>query len=245
MKTLRILKRQKAAGYSLAESIVSLGIGAVAVAGGFAISQHEMRIVKSVRESNAASHALEERIEQLRLVNWKQMTDGAYLTTYYFPAVSKSGTTLPGLKEKLTVSAFPDPRACIPLSVERDELGTTRIVTSSPELANQRLAQVNARVSWVGKDGKERVRELASIISNAGINATSLPPMGTDAGASSSSGTTTATTSETTETTTTPTTTAPTTTTTTTPTTTTTTTTSNGNGNGNGNGNAGGKSGKK
>jgi hypothetical protein len=234
MKTISFLKRATLGGFSVAESVISLGIGAVAIVGGMTLSQHELALVKSTRESNAASHALEERIEQLRLANWRQITDVDYLTNKYFPARPKSAHLLPDVKERLTVTAYPDASACVPLSLERSKDGTIRTVSAGTGLQGQRLARVNLRVTWAGKDGKERVRELASIISNAGINAKSIPPMGADSGSTTTAGstTTTSTTPDTGGTS-------------TTTTTTTTTPTTNNNGNGNGQGNVGGKPGKK
>jgi hypothetical protein len=237
MKMLSFLRRHKVGGFTLAESVMSLGIGTVAIVGGMTLSQHELKLVKSVRQTNAASHALEERIEQLRLVNWRQMTDAAHLSAQYFPNHPASAHALPGVTERVTVSAFPDAAACTPLIMETNEAGVAQIVSAGAGFENQRLARVNVRVKWVGAEGKTRVRELASVISNAGINATSLPAFGTDGTNPAASETTT---SQTTTTGTTTTSTE----TTTTQTATTTETTGN-NGNGNGRGNVAGKSGTK
>lgn len=268
-KLRSLLTRRRTAGFSLAEAVVSLAIGSVAVAGGITLSQHELKLVKSMRESNAASQSLEERIEQLRLVNWRQMTDSSYLISTYFPNRPKSGQILDQFSERVSVMAFPDVHACMPLIIERPPNGTPQIISSGDGLNLQHLAQVSVRVTWTGKDSRVRVRELASIISNAGINRNSLPLTGMDtgSGASTSTGTTSTTSAGSTTTTTTGTTTTGTTTTTTgttsgtttgtttssgttttgttTTTTGTTTTGNNGNGNGNGRGNVAGKSGTK
>ena len=244
MKTLSFLRRHKIGGFTLAESVVSLGIGTVAIVGGMTLSQHEMRLVKSVRQSNAASHALEERVEQLRLANWRQMTDAQHLIAYYFPKHPASAQALPGVTERVTVTAYPDPSVCAPLIIETNEAGVGTVVNPGAGFETQRLARVNVRVKWSGSDGKTRIRELASIISNAGINAKSLPVFGSDgSSADTTSGTTTTESGGTTETTSTGTT--DTSTGTTGTSTETTTTTSGNNGNGNGRGNAGGQSGKK
>jgi hypothetical protein len=243
MKLLTFLKSRSIAGFSIAESVVALGVGGIAIAGGMTLSSHQLRLVKSVRETNAASHALEERIEQLRLVNWKQMTDASYLTQYYFPSSPKSAHVLPGVAERLTVTAYPDASACKPLAIERDAMGAITVLSTGEEFSTQRLARVNVRITWP-MDKKVRVRELASIISNAGINANSLPTMGTDSGTTESTETSTTPTDSGTGTGTGTTTPNPT-DTTGTSTDTTTTTNGNGNGNGNGQGNIGGKPGKK
>jgi hypothetical protein len=241
MKNLSFLKSATTGGFSLAEAVVALGIGTIAIAGGMSLNSHQLRLVKSVRESNAASHALEERIEQLRLANWKQLTDPSFVTEHYFSSKPKSGHVLSGSTERLTVSAFPDEAACTPLSIERNATGAITVLSGGEGLNTQRLARVNVRVAWPSTDNKVRVRELASIISNAGINANSLPAMGTDSG---SAGSTEAATTQTESGSGTDTQTA-TDTGTTVPEVTTTTTNNNGNGNGNGQGNVAGKPGKK
>ncbi len=245
MKALSFFRRHKIGGFTLAESVISLGIGTVAIVGGMTLSQHEMKLVKSVRQSNAASHSLEERIEQLRLVNWRQMTDAQHLISYYFPKRPASGSALPRLTERVSVTAYPDSSVCSPLIVETNEAGTPTVINPGSGFDTQRLARVNVQVKWSGSDGKIRVRELASIISNAGINATSLPVFGADSSNSTSTSTNTSGTTGATDTTTTSGTTTDSTSTGTTTTTTTTDTTSGNNGNGNGRGNAGGQSGKK
>jgi hypothetical protein len=252
MKPRSLFNRRRSSGFSLAEAVVSVAIGGMAVAGGITLSQHELRLVKSMRESNAASLALEERIEQLRLVNWRQMTNADYLITNYFPNSPKSGKVLNEFTESVSVMAFPDPHACTPLIIERLPNSAATIISSGSGWDSQHLAQVSVRVTWIGTDSRVRIRELASIISNAGINKNSLPTTGvSDGGSTSSTGTTsttstgtTGTTTGTTSTTGTTTTTSGTTTTTSTGTTTTTTTTTNGSGK-TSRGNVAGKSGIK
>jgi len=211
-------------GFSIPEAIFAIGIGAMAVAGGMVVNQEQLRMVKSTRQTSGASHLLEERVEQLRIASWRQITDVAYLKDKYFAAVPKSGKPLGSPVEHITITAFPDATACTPLELERMEDGTIRITTSGTGLSDQKLAKVSVGVTWTGNGGRTRVRELATVISNAGISRMNLPAMG--AGFAGTAETSTSTTS-----------TGTTTGDTTTTTTTTTTDGNNGNGNSNGNGN--------
>jgi hypothetical protein len=235
-------QRRKAAGFSIPEAVIAIGIGALAVAGGMAINQEQLRMVKSTRESNGASLALEERVEQLRLASWRQITNSDYLKATYFSGKPKSSKPLAGMTEHVTITAFPNAAACTPLEVERNPDGSTRILQSGSGLSDQRLAKVDVGLTWTGKDGRRRTRELATVISNAGISRMNLPALGAGfAGTATSTPATTDTTSSTGTSGT-----ADTGTTDTTGSTTTTTTTGNGNdnGNGNGRGNVSGKPGK-
>lgn len=231
------------AGFSIAETVVAMGVGAMAVAGGMSLTQQELALVKSARESNGASLALEERVEQLRLANWRQITDSAYIQQQYFAVKPKSAPALGGFSESITIAAFPDSAACTALKMERSASGEIRMLSNGAGLSGQRLAKINVKTTWLGKGNRNRTREFATIISNAGITRMSLPAMGAGSvGTAATSSTTTTTSTDTATTTETPTGTDP--DTTATGTTSTTTGNGNGNGNGNGHGNVGGKSGK-
>ena len=213
----------------------------MAVAGGMVVNQEQLRMVKSTQQSSGASHLLEERVEQLRIANWRQITDVQYLKDKYFAAAPKSAKPLGSCVEHISITAFPNPSACTPLELERLENGTIRVTSTGAGLGEQKLAKVSVGVTWQGSGRRTRVRELASVISNAGISRMNLPAMGAGIGGTTGTAETTTTTTTSSDSTTTGGT-----TTTTGGTTTTTTTGNNGNGNGNANGrgNVAGKPGK-
>jgi hypothetical protein len=252
MKTLiRCQGRRSKSGFSLAEAVISLAVGTLAVTGGMTLNQEQLRLVKSSRESNAASLSMEERIEQLRIATWRQLTDSGYVMNTYFSVRPQSIGALSNASETLKVTAFPDATACDEMIIERKDRSNPVILKSGSGLDAQRLAKVSVQIRWTSKDGRSRLRELATIISNAGISRMNLPAMGTSAttgdapaqtsgSSSSTGGTTTSTGGTTTSTGGTTTSTGSTTTSTGSTTTSTETTLS-----GSGRGNVGGKSGKK
>lgn len=230
MKTPMQTHPIKRAGFSSAEALVSLCIGAFAVAAGLTVNSHELKLVKSTREASAATGLLEERVEQLRSANWRQMTDAEYLADSYFASVPKSAAVFHDYTEKIKVSAWPDETAATPLLIEKKVKSDPVVLLSGSGLAEQRLAKLDMQISWLGKDSRTRVREFTTMISNGGISRVNLPAMGTFGGATDTDTTPTSTP-------------APTATPTATPTPTPTPAPGN-NGNGNGRGNVAGKSGK-
>jgi type II secretory pathway component PulJ len=177
---LRWLKPRALIGFSIPEVIIALSIGAMAVAGGMALNQQQLRLVKSSRESNGASLALEERIEQLRIATWRQITDAEYLRTNYFGSRPRSANSLGNLSERISVTPFPDESASTGILLERAPSGQVTVLLSGSGLSDQRLAKVAVQVTWHGKDSRVRTRELATVISNAGISRMNLPAMGTN-----------------------------------------------------------------
>lgn len=226
----RFLNRNASqAGFTLAESLVALGVAMVGMAGVMLLNSAHLRFVKSARQSNAATLALQERVEQMRLANWRKMTSSAYLKDTLLAATPKSVAPLDQLSERITITAYPDPTVCQKLVVERLPNANPVILVSGDGLATQRLAKVELEVNWSGSDKRSRTRATNTIISNGGVSRMNLPGFGASGGGSVStdpgSGTTTPTT--------------PGTGSDTTPGTTL------GGGNGGGRGNVGGKSGKK
>lgn len=218
---------RRTAAFSLPETVASMAVAAIAVGGAMAANSSALKLVSTTRESNAASLSMEERLEQLRIANWRQITDSAYLRDTFFATAPKSIAPLNGYTERVVISAWPDPTAAGQVVVEKTKGSTANVITAGTGLSDQRLAKLDIRLSWTSTQGRTRTRDLTTIISNGGISRMNLPAMGAAAG--SSADTTTSTSG----------------TTTTTTTTDTTTTTPGNNGNGNGRGNVGGKPGQE
>lgn len=230
-------KWRNRAGFSSAEAIVSLCIGAVAVAGGLTMNSTELKLVKATREAGSASGVLEERVEQLRTANWRQLTSAQYLAESYFAVLPKSAASLNQYTEQIKVYAWPDEAAATPIVLEKKPKSAVAVLQAGDELAEQRLAKVDVHITWLGKDRRVRTRELSTMISNGGISRMNLPALGTSGTGDAPSAETPTPTPDPTSTPTPEATPTPTPAPTPTP-------TPSGNGNGNGRGNVGGKPGK-
>jgi len=188
-------------------------------------------MVKSARQTNAATLCLQERVEQMRLADWRKITDAEYLKNILLASPARSAAPLDQLSETITITAFPDSTAAQKLIVEKRANGERWTMLSGNGLTSQRLAEVEFRLGWIGPDRRQRVRASTTMISNGGISRANLPGMGSVGGAPPGSTTPApmATTPDSTPV----------------PTSTPAPGNGNGNGNGNGRGNVGGQSGKK
>ena len=224
-------------GFTIAEATLAtavVGMGFLAV---FNTNAYQLKLVKKTRETNAASLALQERVETMRISNWRQMTNASYVAGTLMLKPTQSSGPLSGLEESITVSAYPDPSVCEPLTVVRNASGTHTPPSGGVGLSDQRIARVDLSVSWLGSNGQTFQRSSSTLISNSGISRLNLANNSTSTDTTSTDTTSTDTTS---------------TDTTGTGTTGTGTGSPNGNGNGNGNsnansnphGNTGGKNGK-
>jgi hypothetical protein len=171
-------------GFSIPEAVLALGIGTMSLGSALLLNAHELRLVKATRESGAATGTMEERVEQLRIANWRQMTSSAYFTGTIFATQSKSVAPLDNVRENITVSAWPDPTVCQPLEVLKAKNSAPQVISAGAGLTDQKLAKVDVTITWRTRDGRDRVRELSTVISNGGISRMNLPAMGAAAGSS-------------------------------------------------------------
>ncbi|MDQ3623637.1 MAG: hypothetical protein M3463_14300 [Verrucomicrobiota bacterium] len=177
------------AGFTLLETVLAIGLAMVAMNGIVLLNTMNLRLVKSARQSNAATLSLQERIEQLRTAPWNDLTKASYLQTTIFKVdelhplgAPRSAAPLGSSSESITLSAYPTADASTTLAVERLADGTTRVLSEGPSLGTQRLARLQVRVTWRGSDSRERVRETATIVSNGGVSGFNVPSMGAVSG---------------------------------------------------------------
>ncbi len=169
---------QTGSAFSLPETIIALAIGALAISGAMAVNSHQLRLVKATREASAASHSMQERLEQVRTATWSQITDPTYVSETLFSSLPRSIAPLDRYREMITISAWPEGSGPV-LCVEKAPKQSARIVSAGVGIAGQHLLKVDFQIRWGGGEGKrERRRELSTIISNGGISRINLPAMG-------------------------------------------------------------------
>jgi len=224
-------------GFTIAEAVIAVAISAMALGGAMLLNAHQLKLVKSTRQSNAASFALQDRVEQLRLTAWKNLADTDWLKDHVFNSSPSCSAFLGNYKETLRLSQWP------PAAEGGTVIQTLEVTNSATEgfqvksdgsaMKSQNQGRVDFIVNWTGADSRPRERSIATVISNGGISRVGLTGYGAYAGSSSPTSSTPTTTTATP--TPTPTTTATPTPSPATPTPTPTPTpTNNGNGNGNG-----------
>lgn len=171
--------------FSLVETVIALAIGSLAISGAMAINSQQLRLVKSTREASAASHALQERIEQARTATWNQITDPTYCSQTLFATQPKSIGPLAGYTERITLTAWPErsvpspsPVMCVTKSLQQP----AQVVSAGSGIEGERLVKVELQIKWGGAGNRERQRELTTIISNGGISRVTPPEEGGNSG---------------------------------------------------------------
>jgi Tfp pilus assembly protein PilV len=180
---MRARSRLEQAGFSLAEAVVTVAVSMMGLGGVMLMNAQQLKLVSSTRESNAASWALQDRLEQLRNVSWNHLTDADRLTAALsdLPDCAK---LLPNYEERVTLVKSSDAgkEGASQLIIERNADGQTRTV-SRGDLSKSVEVKVDVLVSWTGKGGRHRERSYTSIISDSGISRTNVQGFGGPTGA--------------------------------------------------------------
>ncbi len=162
--------------------MAALAIGAIAIGGAMSVNTQQLRLVKATREASAASHSLQERIEQIRTATWRQITDSTYLSQTLFASLPRSIAPLENYRETITLKVWPERSPSSPgpiLSVTKTPKSAAQVLNAGAGIGDERLLKVDVQMSWGGSNGnRPHLRELSTIISNGGISRFNLPAMG-------------------------------------------------------------------
>src|SRR5689334_12169990 len=100
--TLSLLKRGRSErAFSLVEAVVAVGISLATLGAVLLLNAQQLRLVKSARESNAASLALQDRIEKMRTTTWKNLTNATYVKEKFLTSPPPSAAQLSRYTERI------------------------------------------------------------------------------------------------------------------------------------------------
>jgi hypothetical protein len=158
-------------GYSILEANIAVAITLVTLAGCFAANANFIALLKSAEQAAAASQSIQERVEQMRIANWVQITDVNYLQSNLVSSPTASERALPGCVESLTVSLYPPP-ASGPTGSTKITRSDSQVVVESTDntLKDTAMIKVDWVVSWKPRsDQSLRSRSGSVLVAKGGI----------------------------------------------------------------------------
>jgi hypothetical protein len=176
-------------GFTVLETAVAGALLIMFLSSLFALNSLAMRLLHSATETASASQDLQTRIEQVRLANWLQITDGATARDRIMKpptdADIDTGALLPGLVEYLTVAPVDLSTGCVAnltpntptptppangfLITRKNGVATLQAGASASTLATGEMVQVNITATWPSW-GRQRTRSATSLVSRWGIS---------------------------------------------------------------------------
>lgn len=163
-------QRNSKAGYSLLEANIAVAICIITLTGCFAANANFLSVLKSANQSAAASQSVQERVEQMRMANWVQITDSSYLRTNLVGAETASARSLPDCVETLTLTAYPPPSGVSTSTKITRTNGQVTVDSNAPNLKNSPMVKAEWALTWkAGSNGGLRFRTAAVLVANGGI----------------------------------------------------------------------------
>ena len=162
MLFLRKLRRRQE-GIALVESVMAIGLVGLFIAILIILSSNVLGLLRSSKDNMSASHALQQRIEQLRFENWRQLTDGAHLAAEPLALDVESTSGLSDRIEKFTVSAYPAKTGFTPIEVVRQN-GATTLISGNPAMVDEDMVRVDVSIKWRGFPSKRDHERAATIL---------------------------------------------------------------------------------
>ncbi len=163
--------------FALAEVLVALSIVAIGFLGAFATAVQAGRMASAAEEDALVSSGLEQRIDQLRLLEWQELTNGTGITTKVWTARPEPTTGMTITQETLTLSPW-DVVAAQTLQATWSG-ASAPVVTfgaGAQNLSNANAVKAVATLTWTGRrSSRTQTRSLVSVISRGGISKSDLP----------------------------------------------------------------------
>ena len=169
--------RKKRGGFTLIETLAAAAIVAISLLGAFATVLQAGKLTPAAEEDALVASGLEQRIDQLRLLEWPELTDGTGVTAKVWTARPEAMAGITVTQETLTISPYDVSTA--------KTLQATWNGTSSPtisftggalNLSAASAVKVVATLRWTGRrSSRQQTRSVVTVISRGGISKSDLP----------------------------------------------------------------------
>jgi type II secretory pathway pseudopilin PulG len=93
-------------GFTLTEAVVAAAISALFLSSLFTMNLSSMETIRSAKESTVASQVLQQRLESMRIANWHQITDAAWIRDNLLNIDAAGGEQLKNLVETVMLVPY-------------------------------------------------------------------------------------------------------------------------------------------
>jgi uncharacterized protein (TIGR02598 family) len=155
-------------GFTLIEAMVAAAISAIFLSSLFAMNLGSMEAIRSAKESTAASQALQQRMESMRIANWHEVTDAAWLRDNLLNTAVPGGEQLKNLVETVTLVPYGS------ASVGNTQLSRTDGVVTIANQNSNLLAENAVKVIWTANytgapNDHAATRQIVAILAKGGV----------------------------------------------------------------------------
>ena len=163
-------------GFTLVEVVVAVAIIAVAFAGLFGTVRQANKLASAAEEDALVECALEQRMDQLRLLEWPEITSATGITSLIYNARPTAVSGLKVTQETLTISPVDIPAAQTLSATWNGTSTATATYGAGSTLIAAKAVKVVATLTWAEtRSAKSQTRSLVTVISRGGISKSDRP----------------------------------------------------------------------
>jgi uncharacterized protein (TIGR02598 family) len=156
------------AGFTLIEAIIAAAISALFLSSLFAMNLASMETIRSAKESTASSQALQQRMESMRIANWHEVTDAAWLRDNLLNTDVPGGAQLKSLVE--TVTLVPYGSSSLGNTQLTRTNGSASIINQNSNLLAENAVKIIWTVSYTGAPNNHAAsRQIVAILAKGGV----------------------------------------------------------------------------
>lgn len=164
-------------GFTLVEVTIAVAILAVAFVGLFGTIRQANKMASAAEDEALVESALEHRMDQLRALEWPELTTGTGLNTKIFNARPNSVSGFTINQETITISAVDVPGAqTLTATWAGTSTPTSAVSAGTTTVTAAKAVKVIAALTWTERRlGKSQTRRLVTVISRGGISKSDRP----------------------------------------------------------------------
>ena len=155
---------------------MAVAIIAVAFAGLFGTIRQANKLASAAEEDALAECALEQRMDQLRSLEWPELTSPTGITSRIFTARPSAVSGVRVSRETLTISSVDIPGAQTLSATWNGTSAPTASYGTGTTLMAAKAVKVIATLTWIeNRSSRSQTRSLVTVISRGGISKSDRP----------------------------------------------------------------------
>jgi prepilin-type N-terminal cleavage/methylation domain-containing protein len=167
----RLQRLARSGGFTLIEAAIAIAIIAIGFLGTYSAVLQAGKMVSASEEDALVMSGLEQRMDQLRLLEWPALTDGTGITSSVWTARPESTAGIAVTQETLTISPCDVPGAKTLQATWNGTSAPTITFTAGTALSGASAVKVVATLTWTGRrSARSQTRTLITVISRGGIS---------------------------------------------------------------------------
>ena len=155
-------------GFTLTEAVVAAAISALFLSSLFTMNLSSMETIRSAKETTVASQVLQQRMVSMRIANWHEITDAAWVRDNLLNIEAAGGDQLKNLVE--TATLVPYGSATIGNTQLQRSGGVATIVTENTNLLLENAVKIIWQLDYTGAPNNHAVtHQIVAILAKGGV----------------------------------------------------------------------------